>query len=151
MNDTKILNLGKKIKSENIMYNDTSLKQKLDEYEQKFEDGYVFSTEETKIGKWIDGKDLYSITFDAGYLGNNGRTMPNISNIIPATASVKFVFGDAHRSPSGGSGYNDFIPLWAACSSILIRPELGYAYIDVTTDRTAWRATITVIYTKATD
>jgi microcystin-dependent protein len=109
------------------------------------------STSEHRVGTWTDGKPLYEVTFYAGYLANNGRTTPSISGIVPTTAVVKDIQGVAYRAPSGGQGYNDYMPLHIVCSSVLVRPELSTIYLDTTTDRTAWKLTITLRYTKTTD
>lgn len=111
----------------------------------------TYSMEEKQVGYWTDGKPLYEVTFDAGYLANNGRTTPSISGIVPTTAVVKDIQGVAYRAPSGGQGYNDYMPLCIACSSVIVRPELSTIYLDTTTDRTNWKLTVTLRYTKTTD
>lgn len=109
------------------------------------------STSEHRVGTWTDGEPLYEVTFDAGYLANNDRTTPSISGIVPTTALVKDIQGVAYRGPSGGQSYNDFMPLCNACSSVIVRPELSTIYLDTTTDRTTWKLTVTLRYTKSTD
>lgn len=63
-----------------------------DEYNESTTDGYScnylnnihnYSTTETKIGKWIDGKDLYQkVIVKSGKITNNTILLPhNISNI----------------------------------------------------------------------
>lgn len=83
----------------------------------------TYSMEEKQVGYWIDGKPLYEVTFNVGYLANNGRVQSNISNIIPSTAQIRSIDGTAYR-PAGSSGYDDYISVWTACSSVLIRPAL---------------------------
>ena len=52
--------------------------------------GEVYSTEETRVGTWIDGKPLYRITYSGSVTGNQGVWLPlfKIENVKTITSML---------------------------------------------------------------
>ena len=111
-----------------------------------------YSTTERKIGKWIDGSDLYQRTFEVTGLHNDGTYDDNIlgtSNIVIRdwTGYLQYDTGadKQHFAVQGyGSGTGDWIGCWttAGCNDLSIRAKLntGIYALD--------KAVITIKYTK---
>lgn len=121
-------------------------------------EGHIYSTDETVVGKWIDGKPLYEKTLHIPLVNNNGAAgtfkevsyQHNIDNV-----DFIFISSGAFITPS-----NSYPPLHVIFPST---NELQYSesitglnrttiYItSYYSDRSTWNLIVTVRYTKTTD
>lgn len=111
-----------------------------------------YTTTERKIGKWIDGSDLYQRTFEVTGLHNDGTYDDNIlgtSNIVIRDWTGYLQYdtgaGKQHFAVQGyGSGAGDWIGCWTTtgCNDLSIRAKL------MTNTYTLDKAVITIKYTK---
>ena len=106
-----------------------------------------YSTEETCIGTWIDGKPLYQKTINTGNLPNNGSinltTPNNLKLIIDAWGVIYNVNDNSYQRllPFSAGGGND----------IRVDINLGTLRIVTFADWTAYQGYLTIQYTKTTD
>lgn len=115
--------------------------------------GYdVYSTSETVIGKWINGKPLYRKVIDCGAAPNN--TSKQVNTGISYTNStfvglIGMAVGSSYTFPINGVRPRDGI---SSSIGAYITNTSGVAYltIDTTVDRSAWNVYITLTYTKNT-
>lgn len=143
MNKTKIdLNNNLILRSENIEYDESTLKSTLD-------NRFNYSTEEQKIGKWIDGKPLYRKVIDCGNLPNTSSKTVNtsISNIDMVT--------NIYGSASNGLIYYHLphTSRWDSESCIQIAYLKTNNVLELVTgsDRSSLYAYVILEYTKTTD
>ena len=108
-----------------------------------------YSTTEHKVGKWIDGSDLYEKTVDFGALPNN--TTKTVAHNITNLSKIVEIRGTAFNSSNGA------IPLPLIVSStdvsdLAINVSLNLTLTDVVikcmTNRSAYNGYITIRYTK---
>lgn len=119
MNKQKIdLENDKILRSENIEYDNQTLKKYLDS-------GNIYSSDEQKIGKWIDGKPIYQkiVQFEIG--DNSNKFVPyNISNVdnIWIDESASYIMGDSETLPLNWYySASDWCRVWANKNSGEIR------------------------------
>lgn len=147
MNKTKIdLNNNLILRSENIEYNDDTLKSTLD-------NRFNYSTEEQKVGKWIDGKNLYRKTISfTDTIETNVECIKehNISNvdIIFVDISNSFMISNNYNSyPIIQTGYNqqfeDKVNVHVNRTTFTIFSKGGWG--------THWTKVVTLLYTKTAD
>lgn len=109
-----------------------------------------YSTSEVDTGfTWIDGKHIYKKTLDWGYMPNNNRAIKNdqypangqVVKIEAIAISVTGTPGAMHNMPyvSADGAYDT---VWATS------PSTGTISVATTTDRSGWKAYITLYYTK---
>ena len=124
--------------------------QYLNGYEKVEDKGEVYSTEEVKIGTWIDGKPLYrktieidtSSSFANSTLTKHEHKIANIEKIIKATSTAK---------TSWGGGW--FTDITLAINKFQIRADETYLYIknDSGSDYKLEYLAVILEYTKTTD
>ena len=104
----------------------------------------IYSTSETRIGKWIDGKPLYRKVLTLETLNNNGETRANYDSsylikkfeIFVSSSSITFTL------PLAGSNYIN-------CFN---EKQNHYISVQTSSDRTAFTDNYVIIeYTKTTD
>lgn len=62
-------------------------------------DGEIYSTEETRIGTWIDGKPLYRIVLTGTFTNsNNGRIFTFTDEIYPVRVSAFIHYGTGQKN-----------------------------------------------------
>lgn len=112
----------------------------------------IYSTEETAIGTWIDGKTLYRKVIDFGNLPNktNKKVAHNINNVDKFTK----VRGIATTSGENGGGTWE-IPFANASTALVATIYINNA-TQVTiecngADRSSYYAYVILEYTKTTD
>lgn len=117
-------------------------------------DNDTYSTSERVVGKWIDGKPLYEITFDAGNIPNNGRT--NVADLT--SYSIKYVVeikGFCYKV--GDYSTQRPLPLVDVNPDNSIRVDINptsskpYLRILTAADWTGYKGYLTIKYTKTTD
>ena len=104
-----------------------------------------YSTTEHKTGKkWIDGKDIYSKTFQGAFSTESMDISHNIVGVNQITKIEGFLTVDGQILPNGmyipASGA--FVTMWATRQTIFIRSVQGY---------TSTTYNVTLEYTKTTD
>lgn len=117
----------------------------------KIQEGNVYSTSETEVGKWIDGKPIYRRTFEytTNSVVNAWKTIGTITNIkMPIKMYGVCYNGNAKfhipYAEPGSSGIN---AVWLYCdtNSGLFREQHSYTYAN------SLPAYVTIEYTKTTD
>lgn len=108
--------------------------------------GDVYSTEETVIGTWIDGRPIYRKTYDTGALTGNSKSIqlniPNIDLIWSTNISFGIsITGNAFPLPYVGSDSQYNVSLYINKSIIHFNPS----------SQQATASYVTVEYTKTTD
>lgn len=105
--------------------------------------GEVYSTEETRIGTWIDGKPLYRVVMSGTPLTNNRRfILGQIQNV----EHIVFMYGSAIYS-SGAS-----VPIPYSSSNTYVLPEFSGEQDIVLTGTgvgNSVKYTLNIEYTKA--
>ncbi len=165
MNKTKV-NLGNDLilKSENIEYENATLKSFNDSKIgnpanlnttsknvvgaiNEVYNNNIFSTAETIIGKWINGKSIYRKVIDFGALPNN--TQKNLNHNISNVDIFTNVYGIAYTS---GYVYTYPLPLMYKGSDYNYNVELMVSKQSISmssnTDRSALSAYVVLEYTK---
>lgn len=109
----------------------------------------IYSTEETRIGTWIDGKPLYrSVFVSNGFVSNGNHDMPGVEN-----ANLAFCYGNAIWS--GAPNIRENIPYAAASStSSVIRLKSNSGKLQVSTNIVGGQTVkfeAVFYYTKTTD
>ena len=106
-----------------------------------------YSTTEVKTGKvWIDGKPIYRVCKNVGYLPNNGRIIPSFADLIPLNATITHLDGICHRF---ASDIHDYRPISDMVITFLYRTTTGPdLFIDTNTDYSAWECIAIIEYTK---
>lgn len=114
---------------------------KVEENINELEKRDIYSTEEQVIGKWIDGKPLYSKVIDIGELPNatTKNVAFNISNLKNIIKMEGYARGSNYWLPIPYSNY-----ITIMCNSSVIG-------ITTTTDRSSCTGYVTLYYTKTTD
>jgi len=107
-----------------------------------------YSTTEHKIGKWIDGSDLYEKTVSCGALPNStGKTVPhsiaNLKNIVEIRGYAIRTVGNTltYPLPFVNSGNTSRVELTVSSTNISITTNVDFSYLDDTY--------VTLRYTKA--
>lgn len=118
------------------------------------EDGLegIYSTKETKIGTWIDGKTLYQLTF-IGETSNIQNTQINVNiqgfssndidEICDISGVIKNYISEIYKIPISVST-NDFFNLFYDSDSKKIKYVNGSNFVNS-------KFTVTIKYTKTTD
>lgn len=105
-----------------------------------------YSTTETKTNKvWIDGKPIYRLVKNIGYLPNNGRIVPSFEGLIPTTATITKLDGITHRY---ANDVHDYRPLADMVITFLYRPGMSALYVDTNQDVSNWECIAIIEYTK---
>jgi len=109
-----------------------------------------YSTTETKIGTWIDGKPLYRKVVNFGTLPNS--TTKTVAHSISNIDSIAFVKGMAKATSTGNCWPLPFL-FEGSQSSYNIRTFVNNTNIEMwcDNDRSNYTAYITIEYTKTTD
>ena len=108
-----------------------------------------YSTSEVKTNKrWIDGKPIYRVCKNIGYLPNNGRIVPSFEGLIPTTATITKLDGITHRY---ANDVHDYRPLAEMVITFLYRPAMSALYVDTNQDVSNWECIAIIEYTKTTD
>ena len=112
----------------------------------KYADENDYSTNETIVGSWIDGKPLYQKTIDCGAFPNSSskQVNHNISNIDKIVCSK----GDAFSSTSGDAVSTPYYD-----GTNLVRATVNKTRINLTSNFNAssYNCYFTMKYTKTTD
>lgn len=109
----------------------------------------LYSTTETFTGKyWIDGKPIYRVCKNIGYLPNNARIIPSFEGLIPDNVNVVSIDGICHRF---NNDVHDYRPIKEMTITLLYRPVNYTLYVDTNTDNSLWEAIVIIEYTKTTD
>lgn len=108
-----------------------------------------YSTTEINTGKkWIDGKPIYRVCKNIGYLPNNGRIVPTFEGLIPSDAVITHLDGITHRY---ANNVHDYRPIAEMVITFLYRPSFYALYVDTNQDLSAWECIAIIEYTKTTD
>lgn len=118
-------------------------------------DNDTYSTSEHVVGRWIDKKPLYEITFDLGYLPNN--TYKNAVDLTPY--SIKYIVKyESFCYKVGDYTLQRPIPCTALNPANSIRIDVdptggSTPYLRITTglDLSEYKGYATIRYTKTTD
>ena len=109
----------------------------------------IFSSAETAIGTWIDGKPLYRKVFDTGTLPNNNTK--TVSHGISNLKNTIHVYGAA-KNTSNGITFPLPFPSTQANAPIYVYVDNYNIIIGTATDRTVFTESYIVLeYTKTTD
>lgn len=110
----------------------------------------IYSTEETVVGTWIDGKPLYRKIIIIDSVGNNINTevpyyIENV-DLIWIDEGTSYVTKPSHETLSINwfYGTNDFMRTW-------VNKNLGVIRYKVQANLTEYTGYITLKYTKTTD
>jgi hypothetical protein len=113
-----------------------------------------YSTNETVIGTWIDGKPIYEKTVEIANLPSTANVytdyshgISNISKIIDYDIMAIPPDGGSSKVPVIGFSGGQFSPTY----SILGTVSLTAVRILVGTNRSTWSGIATIRYTKTTD
>ena len=93
----KVLDSNFKFKSKNVVYKNSDVESTLNELKQKTEEGLIFSTTETRIGTWIDGKPLYRKVIESYITISPGANVipHNVVNLFECTdLKYRFIYGN---------------------------------------------------------
>ena len=108
------------------------------DFMSKVAEANEYSTEETVVGKWIDGKPIYRVTFSISINGSGwiatGKTISNIDTIINATYTAVDPLSYKYNSQQSNCSVN-------ASGELYMYPHIN----------TITFTSITVEYTKTTD
>lgn len=117
----------------------------------------VYSTEETVIGRWIDGKPLYRRAYDLFVPTFNARYRHQIAPTVPNLEKVIRLSGIIHRT----DGVEDNVPLTVSGYAVAlsyfkmdIAAAAAIAGINAYAESTAYMNcpwTVIIEYTKTTD
>ena len=104
-----------------------------------------YSTAERKIGKWIDGSDLYEKTIDCGNLPNTSTSstqigVANIKNVV-GIEGIAISSSGALPIPQSGTAFADIVAVWVGSSMSTITIETGM-------NRSSYKGYVTLRYTK---
>jgi hypothetical protein len=105
-----------------------------------------YSTTETKIGTWTDGKPLYRKVYPVGALKNNGSTVLNLSSEIRVKAFDVYCSNGQYnfKLPVVGTNY--------VAMFYRVGTNINLIEIQTTSDRTAYTDNYAIVYyTKTTD
>jgi len=112
------------------------------------------TTEQDTFRKWIDGKEIYKKTVDWGTMPNNSRV--DRTGLFPSGANVIWLEAMAVQAtaPSGGTYGVHNLPYvsanGASFDTVFVSDKsAGQISLATNTDRSAWRAYITLYYTKS--
>lgn len=116
--------------------------------------GYVYSTAETVIGKWIDGRNLYRKVFNIGNLRAN-QIQTYVAHGISNFDRAIHIYGSA-RNQSLESRFTSALPLPAAGSStskmsLHANSTNVYIYHDATDTASNYSAVVVMEYIKTAD
>lgn len=106
-----------------------------------------FSTSERKVGKWVDGSDLFAKTIDCGALPNNTNKFVahNISNLKHAV----FFSGFATQSTNTPNLPLPYIVPTSLSASVGVIEVSGNIRITTASDMSAYTISyVTIFYTK---
>lgn len=108
--------------------------------------GHTYSTTEQVVGTWIDGKPIYEVTIDCGTLANTTSTqyfnhgISDLEMVIDTQAFMTNGSASANLPFHGTVG--DGVSIWI---------ELTRIGIVTQSNRSSYRAYVTLRYTKSTD
>ena len=109
----------------------------------------TFSTTETAIGTWINGKPLYRKVVDTGTLPNN--TTKSVSHGLSNLRNIIHIYGAA-KNTSNGITFPLPFPSTQANAPIYVYADNYNIIIGTATDRTVFSESYIVLeYTKTTD
>ena len=117
-------------------------------WEEVEDKGEIYSTTETRVGTWIDGKPLYRKVVDLGNLPNNAQktVVANTSNlelcITCRGMAYNLTSGNFFPIPRGTTGGNFMIEYYKPDDVVAVR---------TTDDRTSFKGIAIIEYTKTTD
>ena len=143
--------INKKIdeKVDKVEGKDLSTNDFTDEYKQKVDNANTYSTEEIRIGTWIDNKPIYRKTFTSIYVSANSTDYNidisdlNIDNVISLSGTAEFIQNGSTQ--------------WRALPHVYDRIETTAIFIDSNLlyvrsyGFTVGQCYITLEYTKTTD
>lgn len=107
----------------------------------------TYSTEETRIGTWIDGKPLYRRIIIPENITSSGMiaTIPNVDTVFSLT-------GTCYSSSSNTSVVNiPYLNSGTSQSGCIIYYDFNYEAVMVTINGTVTVLTVIFEYTKTTD
>ena len=104
----------------------------------------TYSTTETVVGKWIDGRTLYQKTIDCGNLPNNSSK--NVNHYISNISEVVSIEAVAHQTSPSVSYLP--IPFIGANNYVAITVSNVDIYLADNADRSAYTCYVTLKYTK---
>lgn len=105
-----------------------------------------YSTTEVKTNKiWIDGKPIYRVCKNIGYLPDNSRIVPTFENIIPQDVVITHLDAICHRY---SNNVHDYRPLSDMVITFLYRPSLYALYVDTNENYSDWECIAILEYTK---
>ena len=117
-------------------------------YEKVEDKGEIYSTEEQRIGTWIDGKPLYRKAFDIKTISASNTDLVNVSNLnIETLIKLNGVI-----ITDGGGKFP--VPLYDSSSNYSVLFINEYNYIRgraMVGNGTFSKLIVTVEYTKTTD
>lgn len=110
----------------------------------------IYSTEETVIGRWIDGKPLYRLTISLNSLASNLNTWNCIYPTIPNLLYVINISGVVTR---GGTKIFDSIPTYSGGDSFCAAYDISNGMLTFTNYKGYINSpgSIIIEYTKTTD
>lgn len=129
---------------------DTYSTSRTDTYSCNYVNGLVtYSTNEKRVGTWIDGKPLYRQVIDAGNLPNNGYSDIPLSTFTSANKTITELYCIAMSS----QGECLKIPYYSSSSNfttVFCTTDKNIR-IQTSNDRTRFHGYVIVEYTKTTD
>lgn len=119
---------------------------------QQLKDLNTYSTEEVRIGTWIDGKPLYRKVFTGTKVSGSNTTI----NISELNVDHIYFYGSITGNADGSGGTYEFPINYYETSTAYIRVNLHRKYSNLTiksSDGTYFNGTFNLIieYTKTTD
>ena len=112
----------------------------------------TYSSSETFVGYWTDGKPIYRKVIDFGTLPNN--TTKNVAHNISNLKSVVKLEGIATFTSGGVQGWMSLPLQYVGSNSnynVQLTANATNVIIQANTDRSSYSATIYIEYTKTTD
>lgn len=106
---------------------------------------HTYSTTEQVVGTWIDGKPIYEVTIDCGTLANTTSTQYFNHGI----SDLEMVI-DTQAFMTNGSASANLPFYWTASDGVSIWIELTRIGIVTQSNRSSYRAYVTLRYTKST-
>lgn len=106
----------------------------------------VYSTNETVVGKWVDGELLYRKVISHTFTSYSGSNYVNIDTGLTTTDNICKIEGIAQRSQGYANAFGDFLDAVVMPNHATIRIIDNQGVLD-----TGTKIYITLEYTKSTD